>query len=113
MYAAFVIHDKQETLVKYEQFLQSRGVPCEFMFYNEGKCELFIPKAEKDRALALLTSYKKTHSEKGFCMLKAALIPVIWVNMPDAHKKGAVENAKKLFFPQMERLLDELSKIQS
>ena len=50
---------------------------------------------------------------EGFCMLKAALIPAIWVNMPDAHKKGAVENAKKLFFPQMERLLDELSKIQS
>ena len=63
---AFVIHDTQDTLVKYEQFLQGQGVPCEFMFYNESKCELFIPKAEKDRALALLTSYKKTHSEKGF-----------------------------------------------
>ena len=62
----FVIHDKQETLVKYEQFLQSRGVPCEFMFYKEDRCELFVPKAERERALALLTSYKKTHSEKGF-----------------------------------------------
>ena len=61
---AFVIHDKQETLVKYEQFLQSRGVPCEFMFYNEGKCELFIPKAEKDRALALLTGYRKQGCER-------------------------------------------------
>ena len=61
---AFVIHDKQDTLVKYEQFLQSRGVPCEFMFYNESKCELFIPKAEKDRALALLTSYKKQGGER-------------------------------------------------
>ena len=30
------------------------------------KCELFVPKAERERALALLTSYKKTHSEKGF-----------------------------------------------
>ena len=33
---------------------------------------------------------------EGFCMLKAALIPAIWVNMPDAHKKGAVENANKI-----------------
>ena len=61
---AFVIHDKQDTLVRFEQFLQSRGVPCEFMFYNEGKCELFIPKANKDRALALLTSYKKQGGER-------------------------------------------------
>ena len=67
----FVIHDKQETLVKYEQFLQSRGVPCEFMFYKEDRCELFVPKAERERALALLTSYKKTHSEKGFETEKA------------------------------------------
>ena len=69
---AFTIHDKQSVLEQYEQFLQSRGVPCEFMFYNEGKCELFIPKVEKDRALALLTSYKKTHSEKGFGTEKTA-----------------------------------------
>ncbi|MBR6102202.1 MAG: MobA/MobL family protein [Ruminococcus sp.] len=69
---AFTIHDKQSVLEQYEQFLQSRGVPCEFIFYNEGKCELFIPKAEKDRALALLTSYKKTHSEKGFGTEKTA-----------------------------------------
>ena len=55
-----------EIAEKRKKLLQSRGVPCEFMFYNEGKCELFIPNAEKDRALALLTSYKKTHSEKGF-----------------------------------------------
>ena len=61
---AFVIHDTQDTLVKYEQFLQGQGVPCEFMFYNESKCELFIPKAEKDRALALLTSYKKQGGER-------------------------------------------------
>ena len=61
---AFVIHDNQAALERYEKFLQSQGVPCEFMFYNEGKCELFIPKAEKDRALALLTSYKKQGGER-------------------------------------------------
>ena len=41
------------------------------MFYNEDKCELFVPKAEKERALNLLTRYKKTHSEKGFETEKA------------------------------------------
>ena len=61
---SFTIHDKQSVLEQYEQFLQSRGVPCEFMFYNEGKCELFIPKAEKDRALALLTGYRKQGCER-------------------------------------------------
>ena len=61
---AFTIHDKQSVLEQYEQFLQSRGVPCEFMFYNGGKCELFIPKAEKDRALAMLTGYRKQGCER-------------------------------------------------
>lgn len=61
---AFTIHDKQSVLEQYEQFLQSRGVPCEFMFYNEGKCELIIPKAEKDRALALLIGYRKQGCER-------------------------------------------------
>ena len=63
---AFTIYDKQSVLEQYEQFLQSRGVPCEFMFYNEDRCELFVPKSERERALNLLTRYKKTHSEKGF-----------------------------------------------
>ena len=61
---AFTIHDKQSVLEQYEQFLQSRGVPCEFMIYNESKCELFIPKAEKDKAIALLTSYSKQGGER-------------------------------------------------
>jgi len=49
---------------------------------------------------------------EGFCLLKAALIPAIWVNMPDEHKKRSVQAAKEYFFPQMEALLsglDELS----
>lgn len=61
---AFVIHDKQETLVKYEQFLQSRGVPCEFMFYNEDRCELFVPKSERKKALDLLSQLKNQNHER-------------------------------------------------
>ena len=44
-------------------------------------------------------------------MLKAALIPAIWVNMPDTHKKAAVDSAKKYFFPEMERLLEGLEEL--
>ena len=61
---AFTIHDEMSVLERYEKLLRSRGVPCEFMFYNEDKCELFIPKAEKDRALALLTGYRKQGCER-------------------------------------------------
>ena len=43
-----------------------------------------------------------------FCLLKSALIPAIWVNMPDEYKRGAVIAAKKYLFPQMESLLKEL-----
>ena len=48
---------------------------------------------------------------EGFCMFKAALAPAIWVNMPDGHKKKAVEDAKKHFFPKMEELLKGLETI--
>ena len=48
---------------------------------------------------------------EGFSLLKAALIPAIWVNMPDDHKKNAVEAARKYFFPQMDFLLDGLNKM--
>lgn len=48
---------------------------------------------------------------EGFCLLKAALIPAIWVNMPDEHKKASVETAKKYFFPQMDNLLEEINKM--
>ena len=48
---------------------------------------------------------------EGFCMLKAALIPAIWVNMPNERKKAIVEAAKKHFFPQAENLLEKLDEI--
>ena len=48
---------------------------------------------------------------EGFCMLKAALIPAIWVNMSETHKKAAVESAKRYFFPEMERLLKGLDEL--
>ncbi len=48
---------------------------------------------------------------EGFSLLKAALIPAIWLNMPDEHKKNAVEAAQKYFFPQMEVLLEGLNKM--
>ena len=44
-----------------------------------------------------------------FCLLKSALIPAIWVNMPDERKKGSVDAAKKYLFPQMESMLKELN----
>ena len=43
-----------------------------------------------------------------FCLLKAALIPAIWVNMPEAQKRDAVEAARRHLFPRMESLLDDL-----
>ena len=48
---------------------------------------------------------------EGFCMLKQALIPAIWVNMPDEHKKSSVEAARMHFFPRMESLLDDLNRM--
>ena len=41
-------------LEQIEKFLQSRNVPCELMIYSKDKCELLIPKADRERALALL-----------------------------------------------------------
>ncbi len=61
---AFAIHDKQSVLEQYENFLQSRNIPCELIFYNEDKYELFVPKSEKEKALGLLRSYKKQHHER-------------------------------------------------
>ena len=61
---AFAIHDNQAVLEQYEKFLQSRNIPCELIFYNEDKCELFVPKSERDRAIDLLTSYKKQTHER-------------------------------------------------
>ena len=48
---------------------------------------------------------------EGFCLLKAALIPAIWVNMSDERKKASVESARKYLFPQMESLLEGLEEI--
>ena len=47
-----------------------------------------------------------------FCLLKSALIPAIWVNMPDERKKESVDAAKKYLFPQMESMLKELNDIR-
>ena len=49
---------------------------------------------------------------EGFCWLKAALIPAIWVNMPEEHKKKSVDCARKYFFPQMESLRKGLDELQ-
>ena len=48
---------------------------------------------------------------EGFCLLKAALIPAIWVNMADELKKKTVAVARQYFFPQMEKLLEELTEM--
>ena len=49
---------------------------------------------------------------EGFCLLKAALIPAIWVNMKEEHKKSSVEAARRYLFPQMEALLDGLKELR-
>ena len=56
--------NQQAILEQYEKFLQSRNIPCELIFYNEDKYELFIPKSERDKALDLLTSYKNQNHER-------------------------------------------------
>ena len=61
---AFTIHDKQAVLEQYEQFLQSRNIPCELIFYNEDRYELFVPKSERGKALDLLTQLKKQNRER-------------------------------------------------
>ena len=48
---------------------------------------------------------------EGFCMLKAAVIPAVWVNMPESRKKSSVEAARKYLFPRMEELLESLSEM--
>ena len=50
---------------------------------------------------------------EGFCMLKSALIPAIWINMPEEAKKTFVEAARRYFFQRMEQLLDELNELMS
>ena len=61
---AFAIHDNQAALEQYEKFLHSRNIPCELIFYNKDKYELFIPKSERNRVLDLLTSYKNQNHER-------------------------------------------------
>ena len=61
---AFAIHDKMPVLEQYEKYLQERGVPCEFIFYNKDKYELFIPKSEKEKAIGLLTQFRKQNPER-------------------------------------------------
>lgn len=51
---AFTIHDKRLVLEQYENFLQSCNIPCELIFYNEDKYELFVPKHARDMAVNLL-----------------------------------------------------------
>lgn len=48
---------------------------------------------------------------ENFCLLKSALVPAIWVNVPDDQKKESVEAARTHFFPQMESLLESLQRI--
>jgi uncharacterized protein (TIGR02172 family) len=48
---------------------------------------------------------------EGFCMLKMALTPAIWVNMPDQLKQRSVNAARERFFPRMEYLLEDLGQI--
>ena len=48
---------------------------------------------------------------EGFCMLKGALIPAIWVNMPEEHKRRSVEAAREHFFQQMDALAEGLKEL--
>ena len=48
---------------------------------------------------------------EGFCMLKAAVIPAVWVNMPEAHKRNSVETAKRYFFPRMAEILEAIAEM--
>ncbi|WP_347500249.1 MobQ family relaxase [Ruminococcus albus] len=61
---AFTIHDKMPVLEQYEKYLQSHNVPCEFIFYNQDKYELFVPKSVKEKAISLLTQFRKQNYEK-------------------------------------------------
>ena len=51
---ACVLRKDKAVLEKYEKYLQSHNVPCELMFYPDGRYELYLPKAEKQRATALI-----------------------------------------------------------
>ncbi|SDA32680.1 MobA/MobL family protein [Ruminococcus sp. YE71] len=55
---AFTIHDKRSVLEQYEKYLQSRNIPCELIFYNEDKYELFVPKSKRDMAVNLLKQFR-------------------------------------------------------
>lgn len=48
---------------------------------------------------------------ENFCLLKSALVPAVWVNVPDDQKKESVEAARNYLFPQMESLLESLQRI--
>ena len=48
---------------------------------------------------------------ENFCLLKSALIPAIWVNMPNEHKARATEAAKAYLFPQMDVMLEDLNEL--
>ena len=52
--------DRSE-LEQIEKYLQSRNVPCELMIYSEDKYELLIPRADRERALALLNQPNTEH----------------------------------------------------
>ena len=51
---ACVLRRDRAVLEKYESYLQSQNVPCELMFYPDGRYELYLPKAERQRATALI-----------------------------------------------------------
>jgi len=61
---AFTIHDEMPVLEQYEKYLQSHNVPCEFIFYNQDKYELFVPKSVKEKAISLLTQFRKHNPER-------------------------------------------------
>lgn len=53
-----------------------------------------------------INNYNRTIER--FCMLKSALIPAIWFNMPRERKQAAVDRAREYLFPYMDELLEDL-----
>ena len=45
---------------------------------------------------------------EGFCLLKSALVPAIWVNMPPERKAEAVKAAKEFFLPRTDQIIKDV-----
>jgi len=45
---------------------------------------------------------------EGFCLLKSALVPAIWVNLSPERKAEAVKAAKEFFLPRTDQIIKDV-----